>query len=267
MSSSCRKICIANSKGGVGKTTITLECAAHAGSLGKRVLVVDMDPQCDATHTLLGRQLEDNESNICDLLREKVEIQKVVYQANENWPNTHVIPSDLALTTLPQYLSGILGYEKALDNALGMIDQHYDLILIDTGPQITVLTQLAMRAASHLVIPTDTSLYAERSIEKILGIADQLKEHSKHHIELLAIVNSASFKGAAKVNQLAKNVLDDKYGERFLKDLIPHCIKVQEAQRTLKNGCPVPAMSLINADHPLYNNYRKLTSTFIGESL
>ncbi len=267
MSSQCKKVCIANSKGGVGKTTTTLECAAHAGALGKRVLVVDMDPQGDSSKILLGRALEQDEKHIFHLLTDAADIEDVVREANVHWKKTHVIPADLKLTTLPEHLSGVLGYEKKLDKVLKSIEHLYDLILIDTGPQTTMLTQLAMRAASFLMIPTDTSLYSEYAIEKTLAIAEQLREDANHNIELLGIICAASHKGGAKVNVKAKEILIKKYGKKFLDDEIPHCIKVQEAQRADQDGLPVPTMSLLDKEHPLFQNYLKLTSNLIGASL
>ena len=264
MGSKCKIVCIANSKGGVGKTTTTLECAAHAGSMGKRVLVVDMDPQGDSSKILLGRVLESSEKHIFHLLTDAAGIEDVVREANGHWKKTHIIPSDLKLTTLPEHLSGVLGYERKLDRILSAIAHLYDLILIDTGPQTTMLTQLAMRAASFLMIPTDTSIYSEHAIEKTLAIAEQLREDANHQIKLLGIICTASHKGGAKANMRAKEILAEKYGKKFLDDEIPHCVKVQEAQRSERDGLPVPTMELVESEHPLFKNYRKLTTNLIG---
>ena len=266
MSNKCKKVCIANSKGGVGKTTTTLECAAHAGAMGNRVLVVDMDPQGASSKILLGRTLDSQEKHIFHLLIDTAKIEDVVREANSHWQGTHIIPSDLKLTTLPEHLSGVLGYEKKLDKLLIPIERLYDLILIDTGPQTTMLTQLAMRAATFLLIPTDTSLYSEHAIEKTLAIAEQLREDANHDIHLLGIICAASHKGGATANIKAKKILTEKYGKKFLDDEIPHCIKVHEAQRAEQDGLPVPTMNLLDKDHPLFKNYRKLTSNLIGAS-
>ena len=174
---------------------------------------------------------------------------------------------DMKLTTLPDHLSGVLGYEKRLDKVLSPIAHLYDLILIDTGPQTTMLTQIAMRAASFLIIPPDTSVYSEHAIEKTLGIAEQLKEDAGHNVKLLGVVCAASHKGGARANLKAKEILTKKYGKKFWKEEIPHCIKVQEAQRMEQNGLPVPAMDLIEKEHPLFKNYRKLTNNLMGASL
>ena len=156
----CNTVVIANSKGGVGKTTTILECAAHAGKNKKKVLVVDMDPQGDSSKALLGRALEPEDAHIFHLLVGEVGVEDVVRSSNEHWENVHIIPADIKLTTLPEHLSGVLGYEKKLYKVLGSIKHLYDLILIDTGPQTTILTQIAMRAADQLLIPTDTSVYS-----------------------------------------------------------------------------------------------------------
>lgn len=268
MKHNCKKVVIANSKGGVGKTTTVLECAAHAGILGKKVLVVDMDPQGDSSKILLGRTLDTDEKHIFHLLIGEAGVEDVVREANSHWANTHIIPADMKLTTLPDHLSGVLGYEKKLDKVLAPIEHLYDLILIDTGPQTTMLTQIAMRAASFLIIPTDTSIYSEHAIEKTLGIAEQLRDDAGHKIKLLGVVCAASHKSGAHANLKAKEILTKKYGSQFWKDEIPHCIKVQEAQRTEDNdGLPVPAMDLLDQEHPLFKNYRKLTNNLMGASL
>lgn len=264
MKQTCKRIAIANSKGGVGKTTTTLECAAHAGDMGYKTLVVDMDPQGDSSQTLLGRSLQSNEAHIFHLLIEESELEDVVREANSNWPNVHVIPADLKLTTLPDHLSGILGYERRLSDILDQIEELYDLILIDTGPQTTMLTQIALRASNHLLITTDTSKYAERAIKKTLGIVEQLEKYANYTITNFNVICTATHKPGAKSNLSAKRSLKETYGNKFLTEDLPHCIKVQDGQQKSDKGQSVPAMSLLEKDHPLYMNYRKITNKFIG---
>jgi chromosome partitioning protein len=264
----CKRVVIANSKGGVGKTTTVLECAAYARMVNKKVLVVDMDPQADATKMLLNGPLDMNEKHIFHLLIGTASLVEVVRKSSSNWNDIHIIPSDLALTRLPEHISGTIGYEKILAKYLDQISHLYDLIIIDTGPQTTVLTQLALRAADSLLIPTDTSIYSESAIERTLSIKNQLETECNHKIELIGVIFSAHHKPNARVNKMVEGVIFEKYGNNILNIILPHCTKVLEAQRgsdeTEGDMMTIPTLSIIKKDHPLFLNFKKITETMLG---
>lgn len=261
-----KTICFANSKGGVGKTTSALSVASLASKQGKSVLVVDMDPQANATQQLLNVKsifhYDDKVPTIFDLICHPKDVDLAKAILPTNWENIALIASALNLSTAQNHLTGMLGYEKILVKQLKRIDENFDLIVIDTGPQATVLTQLALRATDDvLLIPTDNSKSGYEGINKILDIVDDLEE-SGHEIKSVKIIMTAQHKKGAKSNVSSRNLLKESYGERFLDLDIPHCIKVNDAQWADKG--PISPMDLLDREHKLLESYRHIVELAIN---
>lgn len=257
-------ICIANSKGGVGKTQTVIELCAHLKA--KQILVCDMDPQGSSTRRLLGLkedELEENQLTIFDLLVNptKCRFQELILSASENFQNVDVIPSDVELTNVPSYLNGKIGFEKVLSDQLDRIKENYDLVLIDTGPQITMLTSIALRATSSLIIPTDTSQDGIFGIKELSDVVDALSE-VQHIIKNKYIILTASQKSSNKSNQKAKNTLTEKFQSNFLEELeFPHSVKVADSM--WKHDPPIAAASILDNNHKLYVSYKKLSKLIL----
>jgi len=258
-----RKAVVINSKGGVGKTTTTVCVAAAAASSGQRVLVADLDPQANATEWLTGKKTDQIYSGaMFDLLTnpEKADLSKCILPASDKWPNTFVIPSNAELTTAIPILSSRVGFEKVLASQLARVEQNFGLIMMDTGPQLTPLHQLAIRAADTVIIPSDTSKLSESGVEKVLEILDLFKHERNFTIENIHIILTAQTKEHAKSNIFAKETLERNYSDYFLPFRIPHTVKVNDSQR---EDPPVPPINLVKEDHSLHVGYHQLTETII----
>ena len=163
-----RIIAVINQKGGCGKTTTTINLGACLAHEGKRILVVDLDPQAHAT---LGFGINPGEyhKSVHDLLlgREggEVQPQNIIIRLNEHMD---LIPSDIMLSTAEPALLQRERREHTLADALSALKEHYDFIIIDCPPNIGVLTFNALYACSEAIIPMESGLFALHGLAKLL---------------------------------------------------------------------------------------------------
>ena len=176
-----RTIAIVNQKGGCGKTTTTVNLAGSLAAEGLRVLVVDMDPQAHAT-LALGIDPEELDENLYEVLAEPTgsqHFEQVVQVCSEG---IHVAPSGIVLSALEQKLAAERADARTerLQAALAGVADRYDYALIDCPPNIGVLTFNALRAASEVIVPLETSYFAIHGVHKVLETIALLSERTGH---------------------------------------------------------------------------------------
>jgi chromosome partitioning protein len=159
-----RRIAVINQKGGVGKTTTTVNLAAALAGTGRRVCVVDLDPQAHAS-THLGIEPDGTNPSLYDVLVTGKPLAEVRCLAAENlW----VVPSDINLAAAEVELAGIVGREVILREALARDDVHFDYMVMDCGPSLGVLTLNALAAADEVFIPLQPHFLALHGLSKLL---------------------------------------------------------------------------------------------------
>ncbi|MBX9625050.1 MAG: AAA family ATPase [Gemmataceae bacterium] len=159
-----RRIAVINQKGGVGKTTTTVNLAAALAAAGKRVCVVDLDPQAHAS-THLGVETDGTLPSVYDVLVANKPLGEVRRLAGENlW----VLPADINLAAAEVELAGVVGREVILREALAADGQEYDYLLLDCGPSLGVLTLNALAAADEVFIPLQPHFLALHGLGKLL---------------------------------------------------------------------------------------------------
>ncbi|MBF6590521.1 MAG: ParA family protein, partial [Ktedonobacterales bacterium] len=161
-------ICIANNKGGVGKTTTTVNLAAGLARLNYQVLVVDLDGQANATYALTGRV--HPVPSIYDVLAGNKKLDEVLWQTNEQ--NVSIIPSDGRLQNIDLELAARPGREWRLARALH--GQDFDYILIDTPPSLGLLTQNALAASQRVLIPISLTEFSLIGMDKLEATIEDL---------------------------------------------------------------------------------------------
>ena len=160
-----RTIVIANQKGGVGKTTTSINLSASLAELGKKVLVVDMDPQGNTTSGL-GVEKENLEETVYELLLGEIQIEDCLIR--EKFENLSIIPSNINLAGAEIELIDVENKQYLLKNALDQIREDYDFILIDCPPSLNMLTINAMCAGNTILVPIQCEYYALEGLTQLM---------------------------------------------------------------------------------------------------
>jgi chromosome partitioning protein len=183
-----RTIAIVNQKGGCGKTITAINLAAFLAREGRRVLIVDMDPQGHATLGLLKDDPSRTQQTIYDVLvREpaRIALRHIVVRVREN---LDIAPADILLSALPEKLTAIAGKENRLSEALREVERDYDYIVVDCPPGVGLLTFNALKACSEAIIPVEPSFFSLHGIGKQLETLDLLARETGHDIQARALI-------------------------------------------------------------------------------
>lgn len=160
-----RTIVIANQKGGVGKTTTSINLSASLAKLEKKVLVIDMDPQGNTTSGL-GVDKENAENNVYELLLGECEIKDSIIK--DVYSNLSVIPSNINLAAAEIELIGIDEKEFILKKALDQVKEEYDFVIIDCPPSLNLLTINSMCAGDTVLVPIQCEYYALEGLTQLM---------------------------------------------------------------------------------------------------
>jgi len=217
-------ICVANNKGGVGKTTTVVNLAAGLARLGSTVLIVDADGQGNATYALTGHV--HPVPSIYDVLMETTKIDTVLWTTNEE--NVWICPGDGRLQNIDVELASKPGREWKLSRALA--GQTFDYIIIDTPPSLGLLTQNALVAAHHVLIPVALTEFSLIGMDKLLSTIEDLGEQLDiDDLDLLGIL--VTFYEETKLGRETFGILEKKFEDRLLATHIPRNNKLEEAHR------------------------------------
>ena len=169
-----RIIAIANQKGGVGKTTTSINLSACLAELGKKVLVIDLDPQGNTTSGF-GIDKEEMDNTVYELMLGECSIRESMTQV-ENIEHLSLIPSNVNLAGAEIELLGINEKEYILKNAVDYIRDDYDFIIIDCPPSLNMLTVNAMTTADSILVPIQCEYYALEGISQLIHTIDLVQE-------------------------------------------------------------------------------------------
>lgn len=218
-------VAIANQKGGVGKTTTCVNLAASLAATHRRVLVVDLDPQGNAT---MGCGIDKSalELTVCDVLLEEVDVREAIVRAAEG--NFEVIPSNQSLTLAEVELVTQADREFRLREALAPIAGEYDYVIIDCPPSLNMLTVNALAVADGVLIPMQCEYYALEGLTALLGTIEQIRSGANPQLQLYGILRTMF----DPRNNLATEVsgqLMQHFGDRVFRTVIPRNVRLAEA--------------------------------------
>lgn len=225
-----RVVAILNQKGGVGKTTTAINLGAYLAKAGKSVLVVDFDPQGNATSGL-GFDKQSAHVTSYDILNDSSLTDKAIRETATE--NLSIIPTNAGLANAEVELVGKEQREFALKKALGSLD--YDYILIDCPPALGLLTINALVAADQLLIPVQSEYYALEGLSQLLSVMQRVKQGLNTKLELMGVVVTM-FDSRTSLSEQVHSELKKHFGEKLFKTVIPRNVKLAEAP---SHGVPV----------------------------
>jgi chromosome partitioning protein len=232
-----RIITVMNQKGGVGKTTTTINLGAALAELGRRVLLVDMDPQANLTRGLglSHEEVERGKSTYDVLTDQKAELAAAVRRTR--WDRLDIAPSHIDLSGAEIEMVNMYGRELRLRKAMGELPERYDYVLIDCLPSLSLITVNAVAAAREVFVPMQAHPFALEGLGKLFEVLDLVKAEINPEIELTGVVVNM-YDPRTKVAQAVMESMREhpRLGQKILKTIIRQNIKIAESQGA---GLPV----------------------------
>lgn len=212
-----------NQKGGVAKTTTAINVAAQWAKEGKKVLLIDLDPQSSATRAIFGDM--EFEDTVFDVLTSEIEASEAVVRSEVF--GIDVIPSEIMLSGIEIILASKFGRESILKRCLAEIKDQYDTVVIDCSPSLGLLTVNALIASKDIVIPICPEYFSLKGIDLILETLKNIHVGLGHKVEVRGIIIS-KYRNRRIIEQVI-NDLKTKYTIPVFNNYIPESIVVEEA--------------------------------------
>ena len=223
-------ITIANRKGGVGKTTTTLNLAYSLKELGKKVLVIDLDPQANLTRCF-GLENADNIKTIGHLLMAELEEERYLLEEYITaYDDIDIIPSSIYLSVAEAQMRVETGSERILSDIIESLQEQYDYILIDTSPSLNILTINALCTADSVLIVADTQIFAVVGISELLKTIQKIKKRVNPKLEVKGILLTMC-EYRTNLSKLLTEQVEEMYHGKLavFQTKIPKTVKVGEA--------------------------------------
>jgi chromosome partitioning protein len=218
-------LAIANQKGGVGKTTTAINLSAALAQKGYRTLLIDLDPQGNATLSFLDP--EQLNSSVYDAL---VEDGKTLADAvhKTNVKNLDVIPARISLAKFESKLLGDIDSHFRMKDRLKSVSSSYKYIVIDTPPTLGLLTVNALVAATHLLVPIQSSYFALEGTDDLLETVEKIKARPNPHLEFLGVVITINDKRTLLGRDI-RNHIKEVFGSKVFKTIISRSVRLEES--------------------------------------
>jgi chromosome partitioning protein len=248
-----RRIAIANQKGGCGKTTTAVCLALCLQDMGSRVLVTDMDPQGSTTQSLYPDR-ESIEHTIYDLLvdSDSVPVSRVITSVDGD---LDLLPANVVLSTAEQILAGRDQREERLSKVLDEVGNGYDFVIIDSPPNVGLLTFNALMAADEVIIPVDPSLFSLQGVSRVTEALDLLESVNGHHTSFKVL--ATMYDSRTRISRELLSALRTSYADTSFHTIIRSNITLKES-----TGFGVP-ITRYRGSRGFYD-YKSLANEILG---
>lgn len=245
-----RIFAVANQKGGVGKTTTTVNLGACFAELGRRVLIVDLDPQANAS-TGLGLNPRQLEHSLYDVLLQGVSLEDVIEPVSVK--NLYVAPASLDLAGAEIELVPAFSREQKLKEAIASVQDDYDIVLIDCPPSLGLLTINGLTAATEVLVPIQTEYYALEGLGQLIRNVDLVTRNLNPELVLSTIV-LVMFDARTKLSGQVADEVREHFGDKVMRHVIPRTVRLSEAPSF---GQPITAFDPLSRGAIAYRDLAK----------
>ena len=218
-------ISVSNQKGGVGKTTTSLSLAASLGVLEKKVLLIDADPQGNATSGI-GINSDDFNKSSYDVLLNQCEINDLIIKTKS--PNLDIIPANIDLVAVEIELVDTNKREHMLTKMIDKIKKDYDFIIIDCPPSLGLITMNALTASNSVIIPIQCEYYALEGLGKLLNTIKGIQKVHNDNLEIEGILLTM-FDSRLRLSNQVKDDVKKHFGDMVFSTIIPRNVSLGEA--------------------------------------
>ena len=218
-------ISVSNQKGGVGKTTTSLSLAASLGVLEKKVLLIDADPQGNATSGI-GINSDDFNKSSYDVLLNQCEINDSIIKTKS--PNLDIIPANIDLVAVEIELVDTNKREHMLNKMINKIKKDYDFIIIDCPPSLGLITMNALTASNSVIIPIQCEYYALEGLGKLLNTIKGIQKVHNDKLEIEGILLTM-FDSRLRLSNQLKDDVKKHFGDMVFSTIIPRNVSLGEA--------------------------------------
>lgn len=243
-------VSITNQKGGVGKTTTCVNLAAFIVKAGKRALIIDMDPQGNAS-SAVGVEVSKDSNTIYEVLLGECSVTEAIHRSV--MPGLDVLPSTVDLSGAEVELVHLNNRENVLKEALSSIKSTYDYIFIDCPPSLSLLTVNALTATDSIIIPIQCEYFALVGLGQLMNTVKLIKKHLNPSIEIEGVLLTMKDARSNLVNQVAEEI-QRYFKEKVYNTFIPRNIRLAESP---SHGQPITMYDIKSKGAIAYQNLAK----------